>query len=168
MCVGQSLGGALMEKFDDSWGPAGDDSRSLTEQQLNETWETLIYLPPVTLFDCGGPNHLSKIGMDAQMYTGEYAGTQVWAMRMMSHPHMIDGIVFPSRHDPTRQNIALFKRLALATPHHDPTLTIANLPGWTPDAAHSADLIYGPMQILATHPELDATLVDLEVSRVSP
>lgn len=109
MCVGTSLAGALMEKFDDSWGPSGDPSRSLTEMQLNEIWETLIYLPDVELFDATGGNP-SKIGVDGQIATGEYTITREWALLMMRHPDAIDGILFPSRHDLQRRNIALFER----------------------------------------------------------
>ena len=166
MCVGQSLGGAMMEKYDDSWGALGDPSRSVTEGQLKETWETVIYLPRVTLFDCGGRNHLSLIGADAQLYTGEYSGTQLWALRMMSHPAMIEGIWFPSRHDPNRQNIALFQRPPFPSSHHDSNLTLANLPSWTISPAHAGGLVYGPNQVLATHPEIDATLTELKVSRM--
>jgi hypothetical protein len=32
--IGSSLVGALMEMFDDRWGPLGDSSRSLTEPEL--------------------------------------------------------------------------------------------------------------------------------------
>lgn len=160
MCVGQSLGGAMMEKYDDFWS---HEERSLTEGQLKETWETVIYLPPVTLFDCSGRNNLSNIGVDAQLYTGEYPGTRVWALRMMSHPDLIDGIWFPSRHDPSRQNIALFQRTRFTNPHHDANLTVPNLKNWTPPPAHAARLIYGPAQLLATHPEIDDTMVELRV-----
>lgn len=163
MCVGQSLGGAMMEKYDDRWGPAGDPTRSLTKAELNETWETVIYLPSMDLFDCGGPNYLSLIGVDAQLYTGEYSGSQVWALRMMSHPDKIDGIWFPSRHDPNRQNIALFQRTIFTSSHHDPDLTVPNLGSWTPLPAHAGGLIYGPEQVLATHPEIDATMKELQV-----
>jgi hypothetical protein len=166
MCVGQSLGGAMMEKFDDSWGPRGDSSRKVTETQLKETWETVISLPSVTLFDCSGPNHLSFIGTDAQMYTGEYSGTQVWALRMMRHPALIDGIWFPSRHDPNRHNIALFQRTAFTSSSYDPSLTVINIGTWTAALAHAAGLIYGPAQDLATHSDTDDTLTELRVGRV--
>jgi hypothetical protein len=163
MCMGQTLGGAMMEKYDDSWGALGDPSRSVTEGQLKATWETVIYLPPLTLFDCSGRNNLTFIGVDAQLYTGEYAGTQAWALRMMAHPDMIDGIWFPSRHDPSRQNIALFQRTAS---HSDPTLTAATLSSWRISPAHTGGLVYGLKQALATHPEINATLAELKVSRI--
>jgi len=81
MCVGESLGGAILEKFDDRFGPEGDDSRSLTETELRETWETLMYLPSVQLFDATGKN-LSLIRADAQFAVGEYSITREWALRI--------------------------------------------------------------------------------------
>jgi hypothetical protein len=163
MCVGESLGGAMMEKFDDFWGPAGDDSRNVTETQLRETWETLVFLPGVQLFDATGKN-LSLIGIDAQFATGEYAITREWALRMIFHPDEIDGILFPSRHDLQRKNIALFGRPRFSkAPRYDPHLSLANIATWNANSADAGQLIFGPEQVLEHHPELDATLDELVV-----
>jgi hypothetical protein len=164
MCVGESLGGAILEKFDDYLGPAGDDSRSLTETQLREAWETLVSLPDLQLFDATGKN-LSLIGVDAQFAVGEYAVTRDWALRMMFHPDAIDGILFPSRHDLQRKNVALFGRPRLAaSPRHDPDLVLANLAAWKPKAADAGQLIFGPEQILENHPELNMTFTELQIA----
>lgn len=163
MCVGTSLGGAMLEKFDDSWGPVGDPSRSLTDTQLRETWETLIYLPPVELFDATGGNP-SKIGIDGQIATGEYTTTRNWALLMMLHPAAINGILFPSRHDLQRRNVALFDPGPLMPSIYDATLTIENIDTWTPKPAEAGNIVWGPAQLLLDHPELDWTVTDLEVA----
>lgn len=165
ICVGTSLGGAMLEKFDDSWGPAGEDSRYVTEEQLSETWETLVYLPKVVLFDATGGNP-SKVGGDAQIATGEYTITREWALRMMSHPDEIDGILFPSRHDLSRRNIALFARSRFLPERRDPNLSLANIATWIPNPTDAGHLIFGPAQLLRDHPELRPTLVELEVARL--
>jgi RES domain len=165
ICVGTSLGGAMMEKFDDSWGPAGDDSRSLTEQQLCETWETLVHLPDVDLFDASGGNP-SKIGADAQLVTGEYTITRDWALLMMLHPDAIDGILFPSRHDLSRRNIALFARARFLPSRYDGNLSMANIATWAPNPADAGQVIFGPEKLLRDHPDLGPTLIELEVARM--
>jgi len=166
MCVGESLGGAILEKFDDSLGPEGDDSRSLTETQLRETWETLVYLPGVQLFDATGKN-LSLICVDAQFAVGEYSITREWALRIMFHPDEVDGILFPSRHDLARKNIALFGRPRLAKmPRYDAKLSLPDIGTWNAKPADAGQLIFGPEQVLEHHPELDATLDELVVGRL--
>ena len=85
LCVGETLAGAMMELFDDHWGPVGSLGRSVTETQLRGTWVTRVSLPDVSLFDATGAN-LSKIGTDAQLLTGKYMTTRKWATRMMRHP----------------------------------------------------------------------------------
>ena len=163
MCVGESLGGAILEKFDDYLGPAGDNSRSLTDTQLRETWETRVSLPDAQLFDATGRN-LSLIGVDAQFAVGECAITREWALRMMFHPDEIDGILFPSRHDLQRRNIALFGRPRLAAaPRHDPDLVVENIATWKAKAVDAGQLIFGPEQILGNHPELNMTLAELQI-----
>jgi hypothetical protein len=163
MCVGESLGGAILEKFDDRFGPEGDDSRSLTETELRETWETLVYLPVVQLFDATGKN-LSLIRADAQFAVGEYSITREWALRMMFHPDQVDGIFFPSRHDLERKNIAIFGRPRFAkTQCYDPGLSVPNIGTWNAKPAEAGELIYGPAQVLKHHPELRATVDGLLV-----
>jgi hypothetical protein len=167
ICVSASLDGAMLEKFDDMWGPVGDedDSRYVTEQQLGETWETLIYVPEVVLFDATGGNP-HKIGVDGQLATGEYAITRVWALRMMSHPDEIDGILFPSRHDLSRRNIALFQRSRFLPARHDRSLSLTNMATWKPKPADAAHLIFGPEQLLRDHLQLRKTLIKLKVAKL--
>lgn len=107
--LGETLTGIIMETFDDQWGPVGSIGRSLTARQLTEWWVTLVSLPTVQLFDATGQN-LSKVGADAQLVTGAYEQSRPWALRMMRHPAQIDGILYVSRHDVQKRNVALFRR----------------------------------------------------------
>jgi hypothetical protein len=88
--VGESIGGILLEVFDDSWGAVGSLSRCLTRAQLNEWWVTLVAVPPVNLFYAHGIA-LSKIGTDVQLLSGDHATAREWALRLAEHPLCIDG-----------------------------------------------------------------------------
>ena len=86
---------------------------------------------------------------------------------MMFHPDEVDGILFPSRHDLARKNIAFFGRPRLAkTPRYDAKLSLANIGTWTVNPADAGQLIFGPAQVLEHHPELGATLDELLVGRL--
>ena len=159
------MAGVMMELFDDHWGPVGSIGRSVTETQLKETWVTRVSLPEVILFDATGAN-LSKIGTDAQLLTGDYATTRNWAERMMKHPVHIDGILFRSRHDLERRNIAVFRRAHLLPEIKDPNLRAFQPDPWTRDAAHGSVLVWGSSVRLVDHPELPSALSELQVARL--
>jgi len=82
VCLAESFAGAIMEKFDDRWGPVGSSGRSLTARELQENWGSLIYVPPVLAFEASGLN-LSAIGTDAQLFSGEHSTAREWALRLM-------------------------------------------------------------------------------------
>jgi hypothetical protein len=161
--LGGTLAGVLMELFDDRWGPLGDRSRRLTRTELGRWWVTLVATPAVTVFEASGPN-LSKVGTDLQLLSGDHATARTWALRIMSHPAGVDGILYGSRHDDTQQNLALFNRAGLLPCLPDAAL----LP---PAARHGpgpanavGPLVCGPAILLRNHPELKAALQSLEVA----
>lgn len=154
-----------MELFDDHWGPVGSLGRSVTEQQLQDTFESLVYVSSVQVFVADGP-HLSFIGADAQLLSGDYAITRRWALRLMKHPQQIGGIAFPSRHDPHRENIVLFEGRPFKAPQVDPDLKPARYASWKPQPSQLPGLIHGPYESLSTHPEIDAALKELRVARL--
>ena len=161
--MGSSLVGALLEMFDDRWGSLGDASRSLTRTELNQWWVTLFATPTVALFEAERLN-LSKIGTDFQLLTGDHAIAREWALRIMCHPAIVGGILFGSRHDSTRRNVALFNRTGLTPAVHDATLQPpAVLHGRGP-ASGTGPLVYGPAVLLRDHPELNDALRALEVA----
>lgn len=161
--VAFTLGGALMEVFDGRWGAVGTSGRSLTQMELREWWVSLVNLPAVSVFDATGGN-LSKLGTDAQLLSGDYTVSRQWALRLMAHPHQPGGILFPSRHDPSRSNLALFHRPGLLPAHYDAALTFTEIQGWKKAGAHRGHMVHGPAVRLAMHPELDGELCELEVS----
>jgi hypothetical protein len=165
LCVAQSLAGALMELFDDHWGPVGSIGRSVTEQTLAETFVTLVSLPKVDLFDATGAN-LSKIGTDAQLLTGKYSTTRKWASRLMLHPDNIDGVLYLSRHDPGRKNVALFERHHFLPAIWDAGLTANGFSTRTRSAAQAGRLLYGPAVSLRNHRDLMPALIELKVARL--
>ncbi len=165
LCVAMTLAGGLMELLDDYWGAVGSMGRSVTEQTLRETWVSLVALPPVVLFDATGAN-LSKIGTDAQMLTGDYATTRDWASRIIAHHANIDGILYRSRHDPARLNVALFQRDALLPAILDDDLTPAVANTWRRKRTQGPALVCGPPILLRDHPLLHESLVELQVARL--
>jgi hypothetical protein len=82
--------------------PGGNPNRSLTIGTLEQWHVSPVHLPAVRLFDASGQN-LSKIGTDAQLLSAGYNVTQQWALRLAAHPAAIDGIYYPSRHNPSAE-----------------------------------------------------------------
>jgi hypothetical protein len=68
---------------------------------------------PLQLVDLTGSG-LAQLGADARLFAGEYATAQQWSRAFYKHPAQPDGVYYPSRHDPSRQCLALFDR---AEPH---------------------------------------------------
>lgn len=163
VCLAESLAGAIMEKFDDYWGPAGSIGRSLTTQQLSENWVSLIYVPPVLAFEASGVN-LSAVGTDAQLFSGEHATARGWALRLMRHPLQIDGIYYISRHDNLRRNLALFARQRFLPEQDDPSLVPARLAAWRGSAYSGPKVVCGAPVLLRDHPELSSSLAELKVA----
>ncbi len=165
LCLAVTFSGALMELFDDHWGPVGSIGRSVTNQQLHDTWASRVNLPPVVLFDATGAN-LSKIGTDGQLLTGKYTTSRRWVGRIMRHPAGIDGILYRSRHDAARLNVALFGRSSFLPAVHDLTLLADPSLVWKRKTAHGGGLIYGPAMRLDAHPRLTPSLIELQVARI--
>lgn len=166
LCMAETLAGAMMELFDDHWGPVGSLGRSVTEQQLATTWVTRVSLPESRLFDAMGSN-LSRIGTDAQLLTGKYTTTRKWTKRMMEHPDKIDGVRYRSRHDLQRINVAVFRRAGLVPATLDPKLQPFEPDPWRRNPGHGSTLVHGNALRLRDHPHLNLALVELEVAKLA-
>ncbi len=161
--LADSLAGAVLEMFGDRLEPLGSLGRGLSRQMLGGWFATLVAVPRVTLFEASGPN-LSKLGVDLQLLAGDHATARLWAHRLMHHPAQIGGIRYPSRHDDTQRNVALFERPGL--------LPAAAEAGLTPPAGErsafaareTGPLLHGPAMCLSEHPELPDALARLEVA----
>ncbi len=160
--VGESLAGVLLEKFDDQWGAVNSTTRSLTQTQLDEWWVTLVAIPLVKVFDTRRTN-LSKIGTDLQLLTGSYETSRRWALRLSRHPAKIGGILYPSRHNSSSCNLALFNHRDRQPEQFDARLT-ANRPAvkWVID--DSGPIVYGLPVLLRNHLDLPNALIELEVA----
>lgn len=84
---------------------------------------------PLRLVDLTGPG-LARLGADGRLCSGDYVIAQVWARAFWAHPSQPDGILYRSRHDPSRACAAIFDRAA-------PFLQATRLPGLADPANRS-------------------------------
>ena len=64
---------------------------------------------PLRLTDISGAG-LARIGADARLSTGDYSVSQIRALALHRHPEQPDGLLYRSRHGPSRLCAALFDR----------------------------------------------------------
>ena len=84
----------------------------------------------------------------------------------MKHPDQIDGILYRSRHDPDRLNVALFGRTSFLPGILDEDLAPVETRAWKRGPKHGTSVVYGPSVVLRDHPSLNQTLVELQVARL--
>lgn len=80
----------------------------------------------VDLTDAG----LVRIGADLRLCAGEYEVAQHWSGALHAHPEAPDGLLYRSRHDPSRLCAAVYDRVATRA-HAQDAGTLAD-----PDRAH--------------------------------
>lgn len=80
----------------------------------------------LSLVDATGAN-LSRLGATAELFTGAYDVCGRWSDALWDHPQRPDGILYPSRHDPGEECIALFQRgdLVLTVEDTKPLMQLA-------------------------------------------
>lgn len=61
------------------------------------------------LVNLTGPG-LARLGADGRLFTGDYRVAQRWSLAFHEHPDRADGLLYPSRHDPSRTCIAVYER----------------------------------------------------------
>jgi hypothetical protein len=101
--------GAFIETFGRELGHHAIDPIALQERALAEVKASR----PLRLVDLTGPG-LSQIGADSRLTASDYAVSQPWALALHEHPDQPDGILYRSRHDPSRFCAAIFDRAAYA------------------------------------------------------
>jgi hypothetical protein len=84
----------------------------------------------------------------------------------MGHRDQIDGVLYRSRHDLDRINVALFQRGSFLPAVLDSTLQPFAPDAWTRNAGHGSALVPSEAVRLRDHPELAGALVELQVARV--
>ena len=108
--VGDSLACCFVETFGHLDTPAATTVRSVSEAQLRDACVTeVVPTRPLTLVDLTGPG-LRRIEADARLIAGNYSESQRWSLAIWAHPTQPDGILYPARHDPSLQSVALFDR----------------------------------------------------------
>jgi len=98
--------GAFIEVFGRVSGPRVVTPGQLARRNLAEV------RPPrslrlVNLIGAG----LARIGADARLFAGEHEVARRWTAALHWHPQAPDGILYPARHDPSRQAAAVFNRV---------------------------------------------------------
>lgn len=161
--LADSLAGAILEMFGDRLEPLGGLGRSLSRQTLNDWFVTLVSVPQVTVFQASGTN-LSKLGVDLQLLAGDHALARPWALLLMNHPAGIEGLLYPSRHDETRRNLALFLRPRLLPAEDEASLRPSAADGMSWATRETGPLLRGAAVCLRDHPDLPAALAELEVA----
>lgn len=69
----------------------------------------LVIGADLALVDLTGPG-LSQLGLDARMLSGPYETCGAWADALHDHPAQPDGILYPSRFDPSQPCMVFFDR----------------------------------------------------------
>jgi hypothetical protein len=86
---------------------------------------------PLRLVDLSGAG-LARIGADSRLASGSYTISQPWALALHEHPDTPDGLLFRSRHDPSRLCAAIFERAS-------EILSFTRIGSWT-DEHHAITL----------------------------
>jgi hypothetical protein len=60
------------------------------------------------VIDLAGSGALVRMGVDSRLFAGEYQRAQLWSKALHDHPAKADGLLYPSRLDPSRRAVALF------------------------------------------------------------
>jgi len=110
MYMGDSLACCFVETFGRLDTLAATTARSVSEAQLRDLCIARIAsVRPLALVDLTGPG-LRRIGADARLIAGDYGESQRWGLAIWAHPTQPDGLLYPARHDPSLQSVALFDR----------------------------------------------------------
>lgn len=99
---------AFIETFGDV------QNRTVTVNSLAvRGWARVEPSRELRLVDLTGPG-LARIGADERLCSGEHDVAQQWSRALWAHPTVIDGLLYRTRHDPSRVSVALFDRTSPA------------------------------------------------------
>jgi len=100
--------GAFVETFGQLMAAPQDLPRSITSHILAS--RALTEMHPgqaLRLVDITGAG-LARIGADSRLFAGDHEHARPWSKALHDHPAGVDGILYPTRHDPTRKAAAVF------------------------------------------------------------
>lgn len=110
---------AFIETFGHTTGTRIVTTTELTRKSLAE----LRPARALRLIDLTERGALVRIGADARLFSGDHNIAQLWSKALHDHPLNSDGLVYPSRLDPSRPAFALFKDRA-------PSIVELSREGW--------------------------------------
>jgi len=96
---------AFIETFAHAAGTRAVTTTALKAKAITE----LRPARPILLVDLTESGSLVRIGADARLFAAEYTASQRWAKALHDHPAQAHGLLYPSRLDPLRQSVALFR-----------------------------------------------------------
>jgi hypothetical protein len=99
--------GAFIETFGRRLGETRVELVHVASRTLSQVDQTR----PLHLVDITGAG-LPQMGADARLGTGDYRLSRRWSLALYEHPEQPDGILYRSRHDPSRICAAIFGRAA--------------------------------------------------------
>jgi hypothetical protein len=117
--------------FIETFGRELGEKRIEMVQVMSRALARIDQTRPLRFVDLTGPG-LSRIGADNRLTAASYELSQQWALALYEHPDQPDGLLYRSRHDPSRLCAAIFDRAAGA-------LTATSL-GSLADASNAAML----------------------------
>jgi hypothetical protein len=108
--AGRDIFAAFIETFGQDTG-----IRTLTTEELRSRSLTEFYpADPLVLVDLCSSGCLTRVGADSGLFAGERTVAQRWSRAIYEHPSArlagIHGILYPARHNHTRQAVAIFNR----------------------------------------------------------
>jgi hypothetical protein len=71
----------------------------------------VVLLRPMKLIDLSNSGGLSRVGADSRLFSGSHAVAQRWSAAFREHPIRPDGILYPARHDASRNACAIYECL---------------------------------------------------------
>ncbi len=107
------LGDSLHCCFVETYGRSDrGDHRIVTRRELIErNFSEVEFTRSLRIVDLAGAG-LARLGADNRLATSDYFIAQRWSHALWSHPDLPDGLLYRSRHDPSRRCLALFDRVS--------------------------------------------------------
>jgi RES domain len=108
--LGDDLACCFVETFGRLDTAAATTVRTVSQAQLLAACVSeMVSTRPLALVDLTGSG-LRRLDADARLFASEHAVARLWGRTLWAHPSQPDGLLFPSRHDPSLPSVALFDR----------------------------------------------------------
>jgi RES domain len=96
--------------FVESFGQVGTSLISSSELKTRGLAH-LAARRPLRFVDLTEPGALARVGADSRLFAGDYDIAQLWSRSFYDCPlPLLDGLLYPARHDHTRTSAAIFDR----------------------------------------------------------